>query len=184
MIEGPFLLITLADGERTVAHSAPDSYIERCLAGTGATFQPCSKGQAVCINNYLNASDSENREFLRLKALKAAFRATIKPEGPLMTKPHKHAAIIKAWADGAAIQYKYADTSWLDVLAPTWKDDAEYRIKPANAVTYCAVNSAGHVRECCDSRDNVLETLSGHWWILRVEIDLVNMAVVATLEAP
>ena len=49
-------------------------------------------------------------------------------------KPHKHAELIKAWADGAEIQYKYTDDDdeWVD--APhsilCWSDTYEYRIKP------------------------------------------------------
>ena len=50
-------------------------------------------------------------------------------------KPHKHAELIKAWADGAEIQdrYKfgYGDwTDWADNDEPTWQFDHEYRIKP------------------------------------------------------
>ena len=58
-------------------------------------------------------------------------------------KPHKHAELIKAWADGAEIQYKYEDeetTEWVDLASPgettialdspTWEDDVEYRLKP------------------------------------------------------
>ena len=49
-------------------------------------------------------------------------------------KPHKHAELIKAWADGAKIQYRpvpgYGD--WKDPIQGTlmWLDDVEYRIKP------------------------------------------------------
>jgi hypothetical protein len=52
-----------------------------------------------------------------------------------MNKPHKHAALIKAWADGAEIQYlnTYATAPhWVDVVEnkPEWDDSTEYRIKP------------------------------------------------------
>jgi hypothetical protein len=44
-------------------------------------------------------------------------------------KPHKHAEIIKAWADGAEIQYY--EHGWLDCTdCPIWQVDVEYRIKP------------------------------------------------------
>ena len=48
--------------------------------------------------------------------------------------PHKHAELIKAWADGADIQIKYPDTDWQDTV-PNWyltkeNMNAEYRIKP------------------------------------------------------
>ncbi|MNL44139.1 hypothetical protein D3C87_1666950 [compost metagenome] len=47
-----------------------------------------------------------------------------------MCKPHKHAAIIKAWADGAEIQVCYSTNVWMDVDIPSWRLDKEYRIKP------------------------------------------------------
>jgi hypothetical protein len=47
-------------------------------------------------------------------------------------EPHKHAALIKAWADGATIQYKNQTPpyDWNDAVAPKWFSAAEYRIKP------------------------------------------------------
>jgi hypothetical protein len=48
-----------------------------------------------------------------------------------MNKPHKHAELIKAWADGAEIEY-YEDfyDSWRPVSSPAWIEDIKYRIKP------------------------------------------------------
>lgn len=47
-----------------------------------------------------------------------------------MNKPHKHAKLIKAWADGAQIQYKNLN-EWEDcVIYPKWDNNTEYRIKP------------------------------------------------------
>lgn len=43
--------------------------------------------------------------------------------------PHKHADIIKAWADGARIQAK-ASTEWHDVECPNWYRNVEYRVSP------------------------------------------------------
>lgn len=51
-------------------------------------------------------------------------------------KPHKHAELIKAWADGAEIQEYIRPISsnwefeWTDNPNPTWERDNEYRIKP------------------------------------------------------
>ena len=51
-----------------------------------------------------------------------------------MKQPHKHAALIKAWADGAEIQYlnEYATVpKWEDVVgSPSWDTNTQYRIKP------------------------------------------------------
>ncbi len=43
---------------------------------------------------------------------------------------HKHAESIKAWADGAKIQYRYLSKEWEDATHPNWDHDCEYRIKP------------------------------------------------------
>lgn len=50
-----------------------------------------------------------------------------------MPKPHKHAKLIKAWADGAEIQvcdYSSESVSWINVKSPQWREDFAYRIKP------------------------------------------------------
>ena len=48
-----------------------------------------------------------------------------------MNKPHKHSELIKAWADGAKIQY-LENGIWADchVNGPAWDSTTEYRIKP------------------------------------------------------
>lgn len=45
-------------------------------------------------------------------------------------KPHKHAEVIKAWADGAEVQYLDGINSWIDAANPQWDDYTQYRIKP------------------------------------------------------
>jgi hypothetical protein len=47
--------------------------------------------------------------------------------------PHKHAEAIKAWADGAAIQYRnISGSTWFDIGGdgPAWNLNWEYRVKP------------------------------------------------------
>lgn len=47
-------------------------------------------------------------------------------------KPHKHAELIKAWADGAEIEYKNVQHGWV-TCSPEgmfWDVGGEYRIKP------------------------------------------------------
>ena len=48
-------------------------------------------------------------------------------------KKHKHAEIIKAWADGAEIEYRHGHMDGWNSLevCPKWFDFVEYRIKPA-----------------------------------------------------
>lgn len=43
--------------------------------------------------------------------------------------PHKHAELIKAWADGAEIEMK-GTGGWLTNRSPLWWADYQYRIKP------------------------------------------------------
>jgi hypothetical protein len=46
-------------------------------------------------------------------------------------KPHKHAECIKAWADGAEIEYyESAIGVWYLSSEPTWNKHGQYRIKP------------------------------------------------------
>ena len=45
---------------------------------------------------------------------------------------HKHASLIKAWADGAKIE-KFCQRSkkWVVTEHPTWAEDTEYRVRKA-----------------------------------------------------
>jgi hypothetical protein len=48
-----------------------------------------------------------------------------------MKKPHKHAELIKAWADGAEIDCSYDGINWEPILGtPSWLESCQYRIKP------------------------------------------------------
>jgi hypothetical protein len=45
--------------------------------------------------------------------------------------PHKHAEVIRAWADGATVQFQfYATKEWADDLAPQFHAERKYRVKP------------------------------------------------------
>lgn len=56
-------------------------------------------------------------------------------------KPHKHAELIKAWADGAEIEFRKSFhvagpgggtcfTDWKSKLHDSWQEHIQYRIKP------------------------------------------------------
>jgi len=57
-----------------------------------------------------------------------------------MRNQHKHAALIKAWADGAEIQvftrlvndlvFAQAVDDWVSAPTPSWDTDKQYRIRP------------------------------------------------------
>ena len=45
---------------------------------------------------------------------------------------HKHAAMIKEWADGARIEiFSKRYKRWMETKSPTWDEDTEYRIRKA-----------------------------------------------------
>jgi hypothetical protein len=45
-------------------------------------------------------------------------------------KPHKHAVLIKAWADGAEIEFCGVDNKWRPIEARDWDSNFRFRIKP------------------------------------------------------
>jgi len=48
-----------------------------------------------------------------------------------MKKPHKHAALIKAWAEGEEIEFRCPGSgNWLPAHSPNWDIYTIYRIKP------------------------------------------------------
>ena len=63
-----------------------------------------------------------------------------------MKTPHKHAELIKAWANGAEIEYMGGEGVWHTTHAPTWVIDGIYRIKPEtkpDVVLYALINRNG-----------------------------------------
>lgn len=50
-----------------------------------------------------------------------------------MGQPHKHAEVIKAWADGAEVQYQYKSGDWQDEIYPSFAKDLNWRIKPRHS---------------------------------------------------
>ena len=45
--------------------------------------------------------------------------------------PHKHAELIKQWAEGAEIEVHYKSVdAWFSKSNPSWSESLEYRIKP------------------------------------------------------
>lgn len=46
-------------------------------------------------------------------------------------RPHKYAELIKAWADGNLIEYRYDESyPWSTTTNPNWDYVGEFRIKP------------------------------------------------------
>lgn len=63
-------------------------------------------------------------------------------------KPHRHSALIHAYADGAKIQLRsHPGGAWVDVEKPDWTGD-EYRIKPQQESPY--PKSSLNYSQLCD----------------------------------
>jgi len=83
-----------------------------------------------------------------------------------MKTPHKHAELIKAWADGAEIEVKDSNGIWDKVHTPTWGIPSEYRIKPEpkpDVVMYGnpAIDDYGHLTYAQWPCDNLKLTFDG-----------------------
>lgn len=57
-----------------------------------------------------------------------------------MNKPHLHAEVIIAWANGAEIEYSNAHypSEWREIEngTPSWSEHFQYRVKPKTVVKY------------------------------------------------
>lgn len=64
-----------------------------------------------------------------------------------MKTPHKNADLIKAWADGAEIEFRWdCLDDWRRITAPRWDQTGDYRIKPEpkpDVVRYSKITFAG-----------------------------------------
>lgn len=81
-----------------------------------------------------------------------------------MGTPHKHAALIKAWADGAEIQWRESfldDGEWRATLFPSWEPDLEYRIKPEPKPDIVRYAKASF---CRDSVGSYTRSNTSTWW--------------------
>lgn len=59
-------------------------------------------------------------------------------------KQHKHAELIKAWADGAEIECHYKSLNkWYVVNDPAWSGDFEFRVKPIWTPRYIIKTALG-----------------------------------------
>jgi hypothetical protein len=67
-------------------------------------------------------------------------------------KPHIHAEVIKAWADGAAIEFRLDSShAWNQTIEPTWYVGSEYRVKPVPVMAwYRVAEMVGHTA-CADT---------------------------------
>lgn len=83
-----------------------------------------------------------------------------------MKTPRKHADVIKAWADGAELQYQSKiDAVWYSTTAPSFEESYEWRIKPEPkpdvVEALCLVRMEGLVTHLALGVPNVHITFDG-----------------------
>lgn len=96
-----------------------------------------------------------------------------------MSKPHKHAELIKAWADGAEIEYwSWIDKRWFPKDDDSrWLNTGEYRIKPKpkpDVVRYAETGTQAIYRVDRKGGDNIKLTFDGETGELKSAEVLTN----------
>lgn len=94
-----------------------------------------------------------------------------------MNKPHKHCELIKAWADGAVIEwFSISSREWQITLTPTWHEKDLYRIKPEPEKRYVRlyVDSDGRVMSVCIKCKSRLPDNDYNWMSNWVEVELYS----------
>lgn len=95
-----------------------------------------------------------------------------------MNKPHKHAALIKQWADGAIIQhYDNNAEAWYNVAFnnPSWNDIVQYRVKPVTRKYRVALMERGGPHASRDEVDAAM--LEKHPYFVRWLTDWIEYEV-------
>jgi len=81
-------------------------------------------------------------------------------------KPHKHAALIHAWAEGAEIEWR-RNNKWLPNANLNWREDREYRIKPKQQEWYKDIPEHGVL---CWVSDNEKQPDSRNCWARVIDL--------------
>lgn len=79
---------------------------------------------------------------------------------------HKYAEVIKAWADGAEIEWLNREGKWETIHWPSWGTNAQYRVKP-KADPYAelkAAHAAGKTIQCYSQYKKDWVTLTDPTW--------------------
>lgn len=81
--------------------------------------------------------------------------------------PHKHAALIKQWADGAEIQwYNNVTDEWSSTgfHAPCWDKTTKYRVKPEPDIVryrFMCLDQSTYPTKCRTPVDNIMLVFDG-----------------------
>ena len=84
--------------------------------------------------------------------------------------PRKHCEVIKAWADGATVQYKYrASDTWADwesEVCPVFDGSVYYRVKPPKRELWVRpFNYTGVVSVSTSPRNDFDTAFSPRMWV-------------------
>ena len=91
-------------------------------------------------------------------------------------KPHKHAELIKAWADGAVIERLWNGThekAWFIDNEPDWNEFDEYRIKPEpkpDVVDYFFLDESNHLWSSTSDGGNLKIIRNGNGKLKSAEV--------------
>jgi len=109
-------------------------------------------------------------------------------------KPHKWHKEIKAWADGAEIEYKDSKNEWNNAVAPYWHNELEYRIKPQPkediikmTCCFCGQVIPYNTYHACTTEHNIkpqpkeLPEVVKHWLSLGVDMETIEKTVVEVI---
>ncbi len=91
--------------------------------------------------------------------------------------PHKHAEVVKAWADGRSVQYRVnEEDKWKDSKSPSFTGRYQYRIKPEKHKCRVALFSADG-SEWTSTQDFGKEDISGQHGFVRWMTDWIEVKV-------
>ena len=100
----------------------------------------CGKGVIVCdipdedgqfLVKYLEGELQDESWGAFPENLKEVKEETMQDQKKPRIQPHVHAEVIKAWADGAKIEYFSNNKNcWCNTECPLWTETTEYRVKP------------------------------------------------------
>lgn len=125
------------------------------------------KGQVVTLHGNVGMScplfSGDNTEYLNAGGKPGAY-LELTVVTPYVEPKHKHADLIKAWADGAEVQYQKCDGTWGRARTPAWELDYKFRIKPKTKL----VEETMWAKFIHDLRGNPF--LVGYIWVKTGEI--------------
>lgn len=103
-------------------------------------------------------------------------------KGRIMNTPHKHAELIKQWADGKEIEDYYSGR-WSLSNNPSWNDAIMYRVKAESIVQWFVINNDGYATDTYLHKSNALKVAKHNGYkLVRLEIDPTTFTATCALE--